>query len=849
MQGQRAGRSRVWVWRCLAAVTILVSTHAQLDYEDSTLGVYLESGMLQGLRFQTQELVKAAVKEGSAAMTLGSLSVQFLASMNDTLPDNTTAVLTMVSCTNTHAWADRLVQNGTLHIALTESGCPRITSSTAITVPLIKGSRDIVQVFRDLRDKDTLIWRDIVLIHDNSIDQLELNDIVTLLMETAPGTPVTPENQKTSGTQESSITIIDMATPEASSMKLGKLFSSLRPRAGEPREKHFLVIAFKDQISSIQDLARSMKLFGIKNQWLFVVPDSHSLKYDMYGYLNTMQDGDNLAFVYNMSQLSPVTPCNDGFECYMELLIKQYATELSSALTKELELYNQVSEEEWGEMKPSPASRSATIVSMIKEKQKENQTCSRCTRWGVQAAEVKDADRFELLSVADWRPLTGLRFFDDLFPHVTGNFRGRTIPVTSVHFPPWQVFVKDRSGQVAHYEGLIFEVLNQLASKLNFSYVVRVPADNQWGVADKNGNWNGMVKLIQNGEVVLGAAAFTVSEKRMQAVNFTTTIDRQPYAFMISRPKELSRVLLFMEPFANDTWTYLIISMIAISPILYLINRYSPYYTYYGLYNGRGLFQLHNCFWYVYSAVLQQGCDWDPMSDSGRLVVGTWWIFVLLVVTLYSGNLVAYLTFPKVENPVNTLDDLLSLRATVTWGYFRGTVLENYFQDATGKFALVGRYAEKHDEAKQAQLLDRIRTTDHALLGWKTTLLFLMRDQFLATNTCDFSLGTEEFYDENVALAVPQGSPFLDKFNAELKRMQVGGLIQKWKMDYWPRKDRCSVTAQGGGDDATRTVSLADMQGSFVLLFLGFLLAAIFIVVECVYKGWKDKSKPDAKNQ
>ena len=100
---------------------------------------------------------------------------------------------------------------------------------------------------------------------------------------------------------------------------------------------------------------------------------------------------------------------------------------------------------------------------------------------------------------------------------------------------------------------MIFEILDQISYLMNFTYIVREPADGQWGL--KTGDrWSGMMGQLVNHEVILAAAPFAISPERRQAVNFSDIIDIHPYAFMYRRPEETSKALIFIDPFTPFVW-------------------------------------------------------------------------------------------------------------------------------------------------------------------------------------------------------------------------------------------------------------------------------------------------------
>ena len=60
---------------------------------------------------------------------------------------------------------------------------------------------------------------------------------------------------------------------------------------------------------------------------------------------------------------------------------------------------------------------------------------------------------------------------------------------------------KDNKGRIIETSGLIFEVLDQISYKLNFSYTVREPYDGQWGIRHQDGSWSGMIRQLDEKEV------------------------------------------------------------------------------------------------------------------------------------------------------------------------------------------------------------------------------------------------------------------------------------------------------------------------------------------------------------
>ena len=90
------------------------------------------------------------------------------------------------------------------------------------------------------------------------------------------------------------------------------------------------------------------------------------------------------------------------------------------------------------------------------------------------------------------------------------------------------------------------------------------------------------------------------------------------------------------------------------------------------------------------------------------------------------------------------------------------------------KYKALFEGATVHEE-QDAKLVSRVRSGSHIFIEWKLNLLKLMKQEFLSTNSCDFSLGESCF--------------FLDTYQQHFNSRQR---VHKYALWDWPRFKRNS---------------------------------------------------------
>ena len=70
------------------------------------------------------------------------------------------------------------------------------------------------------------------------------------------------------------------------------------------------------------------------------------------------------------------------------------------------------------------------------------------------------------------------------------------------------------------------------------------------------------------------------------------------------------------------------------------------------------IFTLKESFWFALTSFTPQGGGEAPKALSGRVLVASYWLFVVLMLATFTANLAAFLTVERMQTTVQSLEEL-----------------------------------------------------------------------------------------------------------------------------------------------------------------------------------------------
>uniref|UniRef100_A0A182JSA2 Ionotropic glutamate receptor C-terminal domain-containing protein n=1 Tax=Anopheles christyi TaxID=43041 RepID=A0A182JSA2_9DIPT len=430
------------------------------------------------------------------------------------------------------------------------------------------------------------------------------------------------------------------------------------------------------------------------------------------------------------------------------------------------------------------------------------------------------------------------------------------------------------------FKGYCIDLLNKIAVIVEFDYEIREVEDGKFGNMNENGEWNGIVRKLIDKQADIGLGSMSVMAERETVIDFTVPYyDLVGISIMMQLPSTPSSLFKFLTVLETNVWLCILAAYFFTSFLMWIFDRYSPY-SYqnnrekYKNDDEKREFNIKECLWFCMTSLTPQGGGEAPKNLSGRLVAATWWLFGFIIIASYTANLAAFLTVSRLDTPVESLDDL-SKQYKILYAPLNGSSAMTYFQrmaDIEAKFYEIWKemslndsltaversklavwdypVSDKYTKMWQAMLeaglpnsleeaVQRIRNSTSAsgfaFLGDATDI------RYQVLTNCDLQMVGEEFSRKPYAIAVQQGSPLKDQFNNAILMLLNRRELEKLKEQWWKNDDvqnKCEKP-----DDQSDGISIQNIGGVFIVIFVGIGMACITLLFEFWYYKYRNNSK------
>ncbi|THD28533.1 Glutamate receptor 4 [Fasciola hepatica] len=438
------------------------------------------------------------------------------------------------------------------------------------------------------------------------------------------------------------------------------------------------------------------------------------------------------------------------------------------------------------------------------------------------------------------------------FPELSNR---QALRVLVIHDPPF--VVKTQNG----WTGYSVEVFERIAKDMDLSYTFVEQENEIYGVKLPDGQWNGMIGEIASKHADIGLGPIIQDGERKMAVDFTIPYyDSAGLTMLISENSDQTLgPFFFLEVFTTPVWICCIICLVVVSLLVYILDKFSPYSYQNQAVRTDGpsegtIFTLKESVWYVLGACTQQGESLDPRSMSTRILITGHWIFVVIMISMFSANLSARLTVSGLKEEIKSLEQLAvqtDVRYTVRnnsaeYAFFRKMyeIEESLFRiwrdlsmnmtESTSNYS-VWQYpiTERYGIIfKRMNEWGFTTSTADSLRRVRSGSVVFMESPLAAyhiASSCDLKQLGERIGSWHYGIALAPKSFLTPHFNTIILHMKSENELEKLEKKWWSTNvTNCPETSSSSG------FTIDQVGGMFILLACGFVLGGIILVIELI---------------
>lgn len=387
-------------------------------------------------------------------------------------------------------------------------------------------------------------------------------------------------------------------------------------------------------------------------------------------------------------------------------------------------------------------------------------------------------------------------------------------------------------------EGYCIDLISELSKKLGLKYKLHLVKDNRYGTMDASGKWNGMIGEVIRGEADLALAPLTLTAVREQVVEMTTPFMQTGIGFILRKDlasKESTFSLL--SPFSTDMWVGVLIAFLLTGLCIFLVGRISPTEWAEPDMEEHSFTLLHS-FWYITGALTLQGAGPHPKALSGRLVSAIWWLFAVLLLACYFGNLTSLLNSNGKHVSIKGFEDLANqdmidygtLKAGSTMLFFKNsnnTVYRRIYQHMERKKSFVSSMEEGVRRAQEGNF---------AFIGEAVSL------DLAVARYCKLTRSQEVISERAYSIAAPPGSPLVKSLNIAILQLSESGELAYLRDKWW-----ASSCMDANRAHSTEALHPHDLRGLFLLLGLGLGVSLLLALLELLSRA-RNQAKDGKKS-